>query len=150
MRLTTYTDYSLRVLMRLALEPDKLLTIAGISQAYRISEHHLVKVVHALGKNGFVETVRGHGGGLRLAKPASQILVGEVVRRMESDFTLVACFGKRDACRIRNCCMLSQIFEEALGAFFEVLDSYRLSDLVKRPKVLQQLLGARPPRARAA
>jgi Rrf2 family nitric oxide-sensitive transcriptional repressor len=126
--------------MRLAIEPGELLTIASISRAYRISEHHLVKVVHALGRHGFVETVRGHGGGLRLARAASQISIGEVVRRMESDFALAACFRDPKTCRIQTCCELNRIMNESLEAFLGVLDAYRLSDLVKRPHRLQQLL----------
>lgn len=149
MRLTAYTDYSLRVLMRLALRPDELTTIAEISRAYGISEHHLVKVVHALGKAGYVQTLRGHGGGLRLARPAKEIRVGEVVRRMEADLGLVACFREGESCVIGGVCGLSVVLEQARKAFFDVLDTCRLSDLVKSPAPLQQLLCAGPARRSA-
>jgi Rrf2 family nitric oxide-sensitive transcriptional repressor len=92
MRLTAYTDYSLRVLMRLALRPQELTTIADIARAYRISEHHLMKVVHQLGRAGYIETVRGRGGGLRLARDPTAIWLGDVVRRTEPDLDLVECF----------------------------------------------------------
>src|ERR1700743_3445020 len=92
MRLTSYTDFSLRVLMYLALHPDRRPTIAEIAGRYGISRTHLMKVVHQLGLKGYVETVRGKGGGLRLARPMTEITVGEVVRRMEPDMALVACF----------------------------------------------------------
>ena len=138
MRLTTYTDYALRVLMYIALRPERLVRIADISSAYRISEPHLIKVVHQLGIAGYIETIRGRGGGIRLARPASAIVVGEVVRRMEPEFGLVACFREGERCAIEHCCVLSRAFEDALGAFLRVLDEYTLGDLVDRRG---QLLG---------
>ena len=104
MHLTNYTDYSLRVLMRLALTPDRLTTIAEIAAAYGISEHHLMKVVHQLGVAGYIETHRGRGGGMRLARNAADITVGEVVRCMEPDLGLVACFRKDEPCPISAAC----------------------------------------------
>ena len=141
MRLTTYTDYSIRVLIRLALNPQQLTTIASIAEIYDISEHHLMKVVHQLGIAGYVETVRGRGGGLRLAMKPSAIKIGQVVRRMESDFDLVACFRGPKACAIAPACLVASAFEEALKAFMAVLDRYTLADVVRKPRKLCGLLG---------
>ena len=102
MRLTVYTDYALRVLMYLALKEDRLATIAEIAESYDISRNHLMKVAHQLGVAGYVETVRGRGGGLRLAKPIAAIGLGEVVRYTEPDMAIVSCFEPLGApCAIR-------------------------------------------------
>jgi len=140
MRLTTYTDYSLRVLIRLALNPEELTTIADIARAYNISQHHLMKVVHHLGLAGYIETVRGHGGGMRLAKKPAQIPLGEVVRRTEPDFGLVDCFRASECCAIQPACLLTGVLQEALDAFLAVLDRYTLADLVGKPRMLASLL----------
>jgi Rrf2 family nitric oxide-sensitive transcriptional repressor len=140
MRLTAYTDYSLRVLMRLALRPDELVTISEIAGAYRISEHHLMKVVHQLGVAGYIETVRGHGGGMRLAKKPTEIGVGEVVRLTEPDLGLVECFRTPHSCAIESVCVLSGVLGEALEAFLDVLDRHTLGDLVARRGPLANLL----------
>lgn len=153
MRLTAYTDYSLRVLMRLALRPGSLATISEIAGAYAISEHHLMKVVHQLGRAGYVETVRGRGGGLRLAKKAQDINVGEVVRRMEPDFGVVACFRAPESCTIEPACVLAEALDRALAAFMGVLDRYTLADLIRKPGPLLALLKLKPleaPRTRAS
>ncbi len=149
MHLTTYTDYSLRVLMRLALTPRELTTIAEIAEVYGISEHHLMKVVHQLGLAGYIETIRGRGGGLRLARKATDITVGEVIRRMEPDLGLVACFRANEHCSISPACALSPVLGEALDAFLAVLDRYTLADLISRPKHLSQLLKVEPHPGRA-
>jgi len=138
--LTSYTDYSLRVLIRLALRPDELTTIAEIARVYEISEHHLTKVVHQLGVAGYIDTIRGHGGGLRLARAPQDIAVGAIARRMEPDFGLVACFRKGESCAIAPACVLSDVLEEALDAFLKVLDRYTLADLIGNPKHLSALL----------
>lgn len=144
MRLTDYTDYSLRVLIRLALRPQDLATIAEIAQAYDVSEHHLMKVVHQLGVAGYVETLRGRGGGLRLARKPAEIHVGEVVRRMEPDFGLVACFRGSEYCTIEPACHLAQALRAALAAFFQVLDRYTIADLIEKPAQLSVLLDLKP------
>ena len=144
MRLTAYTDYSLRVLIRLALRPRSLATIAEIARVYDISEHHLMKVVHQLGVAGYIETVRGRGGGLRLAKPPADINVGNVVRRMEPDFGLVACFRGSEYCTIESACHLAEALRAALNAFLQVLDRYTLADLIKKPAQLSVLLQIKP------
>lgn len=141
MRLTAYTDYSLRTLIYLATNPARQATIADIARAYRISEAHLTKVVHQLGIAGDIETVRGKGGGVRLKRAAEDINLGAVVRRTEPDLALVACFEGDDACAIGEACVLQSALHEALAAFLAVLDRYTLADLVAPRRKLTVLLG---------
>ncbi len=136
MRLSTFSDYSLRVLMYLGAQPDRLATIAEIADGHGISESHLMKVVHQLGRCGLVETVRGKGGGMRLAIAPQHIVLGDVIRQTESDFTLVECFGTNATCRIQGACHLNTILGEALNALFLVLDGYTLADLLVNPQGL--------------
>ncbi len=136
MRLSTFSDYSLRVLMYLGVQPDRLATIAEIAAGHGISESHLMKVVHQLGRCGLVETVRGKGGGMRLALAPQHIVLGDVIRQTESDFTLVECFGANATCRIQGACHLNAILDEALNALFLVLDGYTLADLLVNPQGL--------------
>lgn len=145
MRLTVYTDFSLRVLMYLALNPGRLPTIGEIAASYRISRNHLMKVVHELGLAGYAETVRGKNGGLRLARPPQEIVLGEVVRRTEPDMALVPCFeGGRAACIITPACTLRRALHEARAAFLKVLDSYTLADLLENRSELAALLSVVP------
>jgi Rrf2 family nitric oxide-sensitive transcriptional repressor len=141
-QLTRYSDYSLRMLIFLALDPGRLATIDEIARSYRISRAHLTKVAHQLGLEGYVETVRGRGGGIRLARPADQIGVGEVVRSTEGKMDLVECFDpKSSQCPIEAACVLRPVLHEALAAFVATLDRYTLADLVaRRRKPLRQLL----------
>jgi Rrf2 family nitric oxide-sensitive transcriptional repressor len=144
-RLTVYTDYALRMLMYLALKEDQLATIAEIAESYDISRNHLMKVAHQLGVGGFVETVRGRGGGLRLAKPLHSIGLGDVVRYTEPDMAIVSCFEPVDApCAIHPSCVLKRALKKARDAFLEVLDSYTLDDLVQPRARLTALLGISP------
>jgi Rrf2 family nitric oxide-sensitive transcriptional repressor len=140
MRLTQLSDYSLRVLMYLGARPGRLGTIQEIAGAYGISENHLMKVVHRLAQHGFVETVRGRGGGLRLKGSADSIRLGAVLRAVEEDFSLVECFGSGDTCRITDVCRLKRILHQALGAFLASLDEWTLADLVQKPKALVEAL----------
>jgi len=141
MRLTVYTDYALRLLMYLAVKDDGLATIGEVAASYGISKNHLMKVAHRLGVAGFVETVRGRSGGLRLAKPVEAIGLGEVVRESEPDMALVQCFEPIDApCAIRPCCVLRRALDRAGAAFLDVLDTYSLADLVKPRTPLRNLL----------
>jgi Rrf2 family nitric oxide-sensitive transcriptional repressor len=142
MRLTVLSDYSLRVLMYLGAFPDRLATIEEIAEAYGISENHLMKVVHRLGQHGFVETLRGRGGGLRLGKSAGSITLGEVLRAVEEDFHLVECFGADDTCRITKVCRLKGVLHLALEAYFKVLDEWTLADIVANRKALSSELEA--------
>jgi Rrf2 family nitric oxide-sensitive transcriptional repressor len=142
MRLTAYSDYALRVLMYLAVKQDGLATIAEIAKSYDISENHLMKVAHQLGVAGYVETVRGRGGGLRLAKPLEAIGLADVVRYTEPDMAIVSCFKPVDGpCAIRPCCVLRRALEKARDAFMAVLEDYTLGDLVKPRARLAGLLG---------
>ena len=144
MQLTRYSDYSLRVLMYLAVRPDSLATIEEISEAYEISRAHLMKVVHELGRAGLLETVRGRGGGIQLARAPEAISIGAVVRQTEDKLTLVECFEPATSqCRIESACGLRGVLEEALDAFLGTLDRYTLADLVvRRRKPLALLLTA--------
>lgn len=145
MRLTIYTDFSLRLLMYLALKPDRLATIKEVATSYSISRTHLMKVAHQLGVMGFVGTVRGKGGGLRLARAAATITVGEIVRRTEPDMALVPCLAPISAvCPITPACELRHAIEAARVAFLEVLDRYTLDDLTARRGPLQGYLGIAP------
>ena len=145
MRLTVYTDFSLRVLMFLALKGDRLATIAEIAKAYGISKNHLMKVAHQLGVAGYVETVRGKGGGLRLARQPQDIVIGEVVRRTEPDMTLVPCFAPDDAsCTILPSCALRGVLSKARDAFLSSLDEHTLAELVRPRAPLRKLLSFNP------
>lgn len=150
MRVTLHTDYALRVLMLLALEPGELHTIEEIATRYDISRNHLMKVAQTLVQGGFVESLRGRNGGLRLGKTPKDINLGAVVRSTEDGFDLVECFdASRNTCVISPVCGLRSPLEEALAAFLGVLDGYTLADLVKNPdrnKQVIKLLGqtARP------
>ena len=145
MRLTVYTDFSLRVLMFLALKGDGLATIAEIAKAYGISKNHLMKVAHQLGVAGYVETVRGKGGGLRLARRPQDIVIGDVVRRTEPDMTLVPCFARDDAsCTILPSCALRGVLSKARDAFLSALDEHTLADLVRPRGPLRKLLSFNP------
>lgn len=145
MRLTDYTDYSVRVLLYLAVRGEGLSTIQDISDAYGISKNHLMKVVQQLGEHGWVETVRGRNGGLRLAKQTSALTVGEIVRATESDFALVSCFpgqqGESRACVIAPHCRLRGAFEAARNAFLAELDRYTIGEVAEPQGPLAALLG---------
>lgn len=130
MRLTSMTDYSLRLLMYVAQQTDRLCTIAEIAEVYGISEAHLMKITHQLALGGWLETVRGKGGGMRLGKAPEDINLGEVVRSMETDFNLVECFGNDNACNITRHCQLAGILDGALESFMKHLDGYTLADVL--------------------
>lgn len=145
MRLTVYADYSFRLLIYLAVRGDEPATIPEIAASYGISRNHLVKVTHQLGIKGFIHTTRGRNGGLRLARPASEIGLGEIVRRMEPDMALVPCFSAEDAgCAIQSTCALRNVLAEARDAFLAQLDRYTLQDLVAPRTRLVELLGITP------
>jgi Rrf2 family nitric oxide-sensitive transcriptional repressor len=144
MRLTTYTDYTLRVLIHLSVRPHHLTTIADIATSYGISANHLMKVVHQLGVAGYIETVRGRNGGIRLLQEPREINVGEIVRQTEPDFDLVPCFNTFGACVIEPACILKDSLDQARGAFLAVLDRYTLADLVRPRRKLATLLNVQP------
>ncbi|HEX5378111.1 MAG TPA: Rrf2 family transcriptional regulator [Phenylobacterium sp.] len=146
MRLTVYTDYALRVLIYIAVRPEPKPTIGQIAASYDISRNHLMKVVYQLGVAGYIETVRGKNGGLRLARRPQDIGVGDVVRYTEPDLALVPCFDAENAlCAITPSCKLRGVLFQARAAFLQVLDTYTLADLVENRSELQALLGAGSP-----
>ncbi|MBC7203343.1 MAG: Rrf2 family transcriptional regulator [Pusillimonas sp.] len=130
MRLTTLTDYAMRLLMYAGRHPDRLCTIAEVASAYNISEPHLMKVTHRLSVKGWLTTVRGKNGGMRLAKSPSEINLGAVVRDTENDFHVVECLGTNSVCTLRSYCALTGIMEGALEKFLEHLDQYTLADIL--------------------
>ena len=141
MKLTRFTDYSLRVLIYLGLKDDGRVTIREISEAYGISRNHLMKVVSLLTRMGYLDARRGPGGGIALAKPANEIIVANVVRDMEDDLNLVECFCKDGTCIIKPVCELKSVLTKALMAYLETLENYTLSDLLQPEGELSQVLG---------
>jgi len=141
MRLTVHTDYALRVLMYVAVREQPRPTISAIAASYGISRNHLMKVVHQLGVAGYLETVRGKNGGLRLARPPEAIRLGEVIRSTEPDLVLVPCFDPVNAaCAISPACRLREALHQAQAAFLAVLDGYTLADLVANREALADLM----------
>lgn len=135
MRLTLYTDYSLRVLLYLAHKEDGTATITELAEFYNISRNHLVKVVHSLGLKGYILTNRGRHGGIKLALPAKDILIGSVVRSTEPDFDLLECFNpETDQCVVSASCKLKGVIFNAQSSFLGVLDQYTLADMMSSPK----------------
>lgn len=143
MQLTRYSDYALRVLIFLALRPERLVTIDEIARSYGISKAHLMKVVHELGLQGSVETVRGRKGGVRLARAPEEIGLGAILRETEASLALVECFvPEASECPIERACGLRPVLHEALDAFFHVLDRYTLADVLQRRRPLLRILEA--------
>lgn len=150
MRLTNYSDFALRTLIYLAVRPDRdeLATINEIAEAYQISKSHLTKIIHQLAQLGFIDSVRGKNGGIRLARPPEQINLGEVVRHTEKDFDIVPCFEVRERdlndepnrigspCAIQPVCQLQHVFAKATQAFIEVMSTYTLADITQNPDAL--------------
>jgi Rrf2 family transcriptional regulator, nitric oxide-sensitive transcriptional repressor len=143
MRLTAYSDFSLRLLMYAALKDPQLVTIQEVADVYGISRNHLMKVAFQLGRHGFLETVRGRGGGLRLARPSDKIGLGEIIRITEEDFKLVECFDPaNNQCAIIKPCRLRGALSRALNAYLAILDEYTLADLTRRHPALERVLMA--------
>lgn len=130
MRLTEYTDYTLRVLMYCAAHPGRLITIAELAVRHAVSKNHLMKVVNDLARQGLLETIRGRGGGLRLSMSPASIRVGDVVRSCETDFRLVECFdSSTNTCSLTPTCRLKGVLDAALRAYFKELDAATLADI---------------------
>ena len=141
MELSRFTDYALRVLIYAASREGEKITLAELTQVYRISHHHLVKIVHFLGKEGYLHNRRGRSGGIVLGRKAEEIGVGEVIRKTETHLNLVECFDQENSfCRISPACRLRGIVAEARDAFLKVLDSYTVADLSANRKALLRLL----------
>lgn len=146
MRLTDYTDYSLRVMLFLMVRGEGLATIQEISDAYGVSKNHLMKVVQRLGELGWVETVRGRNGGLRLAPGSASLTVGAVVRATESDFSIVGCFSDAGGdshrrCVIQSYCALKGVFAAARDAFLAELDRHTIGEISQPGQPLAAILG---------
>ena len=140
--LTMYTDYALRTLIYLATHPEGS-TVAEIAGAYGVSRNHLVKVVHNLGKTGYIHTTKGRSGGISLAKPAASIRLHDVVLDMEPHMEWVECFGERPTCPITPACKLRKVLRQAGDAFMDVLAEYTLADVAANARQLNTLLGTR-------
>ncbi|MGM0450370.1 MAG: RrF2 family transcriptional regulator [Pseudomonadota bacterium] len=130
MRITGYTDYSLRVLIYLAVQGDRLATIQEVADRYQISKNHLMKVVHQLTRKGYLDSIRGKKGGIRLRMAPVDINLGALVREMEPDMNLVECFGPDNTCAISPVCSLKGVLGKALDSFLTTLDGYTLADIV--------------------
>lgn len=153
MQLTLHTDYALRVLIYLAQKKDELATISEIADFYRISRNHLVKVVHHLSTENFIQTTRGKHGGMRLGRAPELISVGDVVRRMEPNFDIVECFSSNQPCTVISVCALKEVLYRAGNEFLAVLDKYTVADAILQNErtehvfSVEQLLNSRPPDA---
>jgi Rrf2 family nitric oxide-sensitive transcriptional repressor len=143
MRLTRFTDNALRALVFLALDPDDVPTVGEVARKMGMSEDHLLKVVQRLSQLGYVKTIRGRNGGMRLAVPAESIVVGQVVRRTEDNMALVPCFDPTEVtCPIAPACGLAPALDEALQAFLTTLDRYTIADIIAtRREALRHLVG---------
>jgi Rrf2 family transcriptional regulator, nitric oxide-sensitive transcriptional repressor len=140
MRLTLHTDFALRVLIQAGLSGGKLTTISDIAKSFDISKQHLMKVVNDLGQKGYLATVRGRNGGIRLMREPRNINIGQVVRDTEDKLDVIGCLERKDYCQIERVCVLRGALRDATEAFLKVLDGYTLADLIKPHKALSSLL----------
>ena len=131
MRLTLHTDFALRVLIQVGINEGALTTIDGIAKAFGISKNHLMKVVNDLSQKGYLDTVRGRKGGIRLMRKPSEINVGQVVRETEGQLEVLGCLHQTGYCRIEPACVLRGVVQDATDAFIAVFDRYTLADLIK-------------------
>lgn len=151
MQMTQFSNYAVRTLMYCALRPGQVCRVRDIAGAYGISEHHLMKVVQTLGQMGIVDTLRGRGGGIRLARDPHDIVIGEVLRVTEANLNIAECFdGATNTCPLSGACRFKRALARALEAFFLVLDGYNLADFVMQPQELSALLGIEAPEPAAA
>lgn len=141
MRLTRFTDYSLRLLIYLGAHDNSQVSVGDIAQAYDISKNHLMKVILFLSKEGYVQTTRGKGGGVKLKLQPEQINIGQLIRKSEAGSVLVECFSQESsACRIEPACLLQDVLYQASRAFYDVLSKYTLADLITNRGTLERLL----------
>ncbi|TXH38729.1 MAG: Rrf2 family transcriptional regulator [Rhodospirillaceae bacterium] len=145
MQVTQFTDYAVRTLIYLCLQPDRRATVEEIAARLHVSASHLTKVVHRLGRIGVIETLRGRRGGLRLHMAPDQISAGWLFRQTEDNLALADCFQSGGCdCPLSGNCQMTGILQEALQAFLAVLDRYSLADLMRDQALLRQLLGQPP------
>lgn len=140
MRLKLHTDFTLRVLIQVGLNDGELTTIDQIAKSFDISKNHLMKVVNDLSQKGYLDTVRGRNGGIRLKRKPRDINIGQIVRDTEDRLDVIGCLGDTGFCRIERVCVLREVLRDATDAFLAVLDSYTLADLIKPHKALASLL----------
>lgn len=141
MQLSAYSDYALRVLIQTALRRPHRVTVDEVAETFDISRHHLVKIVYDLGRNGYLQTQRGIGGGFTLGRAPEDIRIGDVVRLGEETETVIDCLDKpAHPCRLYPACKLKGVLDEAAAAFFAVLDGYTLADLVKQSSKIRAAL----------
>ena len=140
MRLTLHTDYALRVLIQVGLNEGRLTTINDIARSFEISKHHLMKVVNDLSQKGYLDTVRGRNGGIRLMRKPRDINIGRVVRDTEDRLDVIGCLSQAGYCRIERACVLRGVLRDAMDAFLAVLDAHTLADLIKPHKALSMLI----------
>ena len=140
MRLTIHTDFALRVLIHVGLNDGKLATINDIAQSFGISKAHLMKVVNDLSQKGYLDTVRGRGGGIRLMRAPREINIGQVVRDTEDQLDVIGCLEHKGYCPIERVCVLRRALRSATDAFLAVLDAYILADLIKPQRTLSSIL----------
>lgn len=141
MQFTHFTDYSLRTLIYLGAQQSVLATVSEIAATYGISKNHLTKVVHQLATRGYIQTTRGKGGGIRLARLPQLINIGDVVRDMEENINLVECFNaKNQSCPLLPACVLKSVLAEARKSLFDTLDRYTLADLLTNKASLRKII----------
>jgi len=146
MQLTLHTDYALRVLIYLAQKDGELATISEITDFYHISRNHLVKVVHHLAQENFIHTTRGKHGGMRLARAASLIPIGQVVRRMEPNFDIVECFNNSNQpCTVTPICALKEVLHRAISEFLALLDQFTVADAIAQNQTTEQVFAVIQP-----
>lgn len=138
MRLSNFSDYSLRVLIYLAIKDKELSTVAEIADKYQISKNHLVKVVHNLSTSGIIESFKGKGGGIYLSLPPEQINIGKLIKNLESDSKLVECFGEHGQCVINPTCKLKGVLKVAERRFYETLSEFTLADIISNKNKLKE------------
>jgi Rrf2 family transcriptional regulator, nitric oxide-sensitive transcriptional repressor len=143
MRLTLYTDFAPRVLIQVGLNDGRLVTIKEIAQTFDISKAHLMKVVNDLSQKGYLDTVRGRNGGIRLMREPRDINIGQVVRDTENQLDVIGCLGRRGYCPLQRICVLRGVLRDAIEAFLAVLDTYTLADLIKPQKTMLSILMGR-------
>jgi len=139
MQLTLYTDYSFRVLLYLGVNRDRLCTIAEISERCAATQNHLVKVVHNLGREGYIQTMRGRTGGIKLKMEPEAIKLTDIIRSTEVNLNIAECLRENNTCRITEVCKIKHIFEEAQSQFINTLDNYTVADLLKEKEQLSEI-----------
>jgi len=139
MQLTLYTDYSFRVLLYLGVNRDRLCTIAEISERCAATHNHLVKVVHNLGREGYIQTMRGRTGGIKLKKEPEEIKLTDIIRCTEVNLNIAECLRENNTCHITEVCKIKNVFEEAQSQFIQTLDRYTVADLLKEKEQLSEI-----------